>query len=111
MMEGIFPDHESDDGVEGQREGGREEGEGEEGERVEGEGEEGEREEGEGKEGEGEGEGMEKGRREGGVVTENVGQSDTEREEDHVYLRTRTELERRECHIGLYHTILSACVV
>ena len=90
-MERILPGHESDDGEEGQRERGREEGEGEEGER----------EGGEGKEGEGEGEGMEKGRREGGVVTENVGQSDTEREEGHVYLRTRTELERRECHIGL----------
>ena len=33
-----------------------------------------------------------------GVVTENIGQSDTEREEGHVYLRTRMELE---CHIGL----------
>ena len=41
---------------------------------------------------------MEKGQKEGGVVTENIGQSDTEREEGHVYLRTRMELE---CHIGL----------
>ena len=78
---------------EGGREGGRRAKGGREGEREGGGREDGERKEGE------EGEGKEKELREGRVVTENVGQMETE-SEGHVYLRTTTELERRECHIG-----------